>query len=115
MNVFAVLSGVVLCFFVSCYFLRKKRGKYEFIKETDFEESASEYSQHSINKYGFHPVNVPMRPKVSDDDEDDDNENEVIAEQGNDEKQPLRQNPSNSDNDEYADASDDEIAANANV
>merc|ERR1712154_34928 len=109
MNVFAILSGVVLCFFISCYCLRKKQGKYEFIKETDFEESASEYPQcdnqnNGDNKYGFHPINVAMQPRVSDDDEDEqDGANE-------DEQEPLQQ-PNIPCDDEYA----SEISANQNI
>merc|ERR1712154_429523 len=125
-NVFGILSGVVLCFFMSCYFLRKRRGKYEFIsKETDFDESASEFSQeanNNDNKYGFHPINMAMRPQVSDDEVD-------AIKPAKDEQMPLQQNQSGSDNessanDEYADASDEdllpskdnpEIAKNPNV
>merc|ERR1712130_365436 len=113
MNVFAILCGVVLCFFMSCYFLRKKQGKYEFVKETDFEESASEFDRDY--KYGFHPINMAMQPKLSGDDEN-------LSEN---EQQPLQQNESSSsDNDEYANASDEdvlpskkskEVAANQNI
>merc|ERR1712154_69607 len=96
---------------------------YEFVKETDndFEESASEYSQ-DVNKYGFHPINMAMRPQVSDDEID-----AIVPVK--DEQIPLQQNQSGSDNessanDEYADASDEdllpskdnsEIAKNPNV
>merc|ERR1712129_677146 len=91
MNIFAIFSGVVLCFFMFCYFLRKKRGKYEFVKETDFEESASECSQ-----YGFHPINVAMQQRMSDEEDDND---DIGA--GNQEEQEPLQNQ-NKNVDEYA-------------
>merc|ERR1712156_516581 len=71
-NVFGVLCGVVLCFMVICY-IRKKRTKYYSFdrvqtKGTDFEESASEFSVigNGGNKYDFHPVNVALNQRMSD-------------------------------------------------
>eukprot|EP01083_Nonionella_stella_P167080 560633_1 len=101
MNVFAMMCGVVLCFCMGCYFLRKRRKNYQFSpinsKTTDFEDSASEYSN---NKYGFHPVNISMNQKFSDDDEEEEEEDQDYEQQSAHESH---------ESDEYQDNSDEDL------
>merc|ERR1712156_365087 len=114
-NVFGVLCGVVLCFMVICYIRRKRQKRYCFSrlqsKGTDFEESASEFSVigGQGNKYDFHPVNVALNPRTSDEESSSEEEMHLVdhperRQQGGERSHhEMEEEP---ESDEYADGSD---------
>ena len=116
-NVFGGFCGVVLFIMVICYFRDRRTKCFSFdrmqTRGTDLEESASEFSVigNGGNKYDFHPVNVALNQRMSDEEStSEDEEMHVVdhreqAQQGGESSHDLEQEE---ESDEYGSDEDHE-------